>query len=274
MPNRKTLFILIICFGIVTSVYLFARNSNNLPLLAGNDTAISANSYINIGKNTNNDWQKILTNVDPNQNTTTVLTTGGDPNVFDETSLTAQMSRDMFAQYLLVANKPGGVTSDDATQIASAVLSNPEYTKTASIVYTDINLHVVNTSKDSVKKYTEEMNQIIINYSSQVKVNPLNILLVASESEDEKELAKLDPIILVAKSFISGLIKIDVPRDAVQAHLDLMNSSSNLLSDLEAARVTFTDPVRGLTGIGQYVEHLTGFQTATNNINAYLAGKN
>lgn len=274
MPNKKTLMVLIICLGIVTSVYLFARNSNNIPLLTGNNVAVSTNPYINLDGKTNNDWQKILTNVDPNQNTTTVLTTNGDPNTFDETSLTAQMSRDMFAQYLLVANKPGGVTSDDATQIANAVLSTPEYTKTTSIIYTDTNLRIVNTNKDTVKKYIGEMNQIIINYSSQVKVNPLNILLVASENEDEKELAKLDPIILVAKSFINGLIKIDVPRDAVQAHLDLMNSSSNLLSDLEAARVTFTDPVRGLSGIGQYVEHLTGFQTATNNINAYLAGKN
>lgn len=274
MLSRKTLFILIICFGIVTSVYLFARNSNNIPLLTGNSVAISTNPYINLDGKTNNDWQKILTNVDPNQNTTTVLTTGGDPNVFDETSLTAQMSRDMFARYLLVANKPGGVTSDDATQIANAVLSTPEYTKTTSIVYTDINLHIVNTSKDSVKKYTEEMNQIITNYSSQVKVNPMDILLVASESEDEKELAKLDPIILVAKNLINSLIKINVPEDAVQAHLNLINSSSNILSDLEAARVTFTDPVRGIAGIGQYVEDLTNFQTATNDISAYLAGKN
>lgn len=264
----------VICFGIVVSVYLFARNSKNIPLLSGNDVQVSANPYININKNTNTDWQKVLTNVDPGLNNTTTVLGSNDPNQFDETSVTAQLSRDVFSRYLLVANQPGGITTDAANQIADQTLSNNQYTQVAGAVYSEMDLHIVSANSDNIKKYTDEMNLILKNRSSQVKVNPLEILSVATQNEDEQELTKLDPIILTAKNFINDLVGIQVPQDAVQVHLDIINSSSNMLSDLEAIRALFTDPVKGLSGVSQYTAHLANFQTAVENMSTYLNSRN
>ena len=63
MPSNKILFILIICFGIVVSVYLFSRNSNNSKFLTQGIDGVSTNPYINIEENTNSDWKKILINM-------------------------------------------------------------------------------------------------------------------------------------------------------------------------------------------------------------------
>lgn len=266
MPSNKILFVLIICFGIIVSVYLVSRNTDSPSLLTKN--ALSSNPYINIGSNTNNDWQKILTNINPGTGTTTVLT--NDEQSGDQTTLTAQVARDMFSRYLLIANKSGGVTTDDATQVANDVLSTPDYTSTAGVTYSSINLNVVDATAYNTKTYAEEMKRIITNRSSQIKNNPLDILTRATKKESADELAKLDPIILEARGFIKDIMNISVPRDVQQLHLDLLNSSSNVLSDLEAMRVSFSDPVRGISGIGQYTNHLTDFQNAIIRINKYI----
>ncbi|KKR65197.1 MAG: hypothetical protein UU06_C0026G0008, partial [Parcubacteria group bacterium GW2011_GWB1_40_5] len=87
MPNNKILFVLILCVGVVTSVFLFSRNKS-----AGTNTENTANitpkSYRNIDENTNKDWKNILVNVDTSESATTILT-NDDENSFNETTLTA-----------------------------------------------------------------------------------------------------------------------------------------------------------------------------------------
>jgi hypothetical protein len=269
MPSNKTLFVLIICFGIVTSVYLLARNSKSVPFLTQNTNSISTNPYINLSENINSDWQKILVNVDSSKSTTTILTMDNS-SLLDETTLTAQMSRDFLSQYLL-AIKKGSVTPEESAKIAEITLSTPGYTNLVGVKYVSTNLHVTTKSDSfSLQIYKNAVNQVLKDKSSQLKEDPASIFQDAINSASENKLKKLDPIILLNKGFLNDLLNIEVPQKAVGVHLALLNASSNILSDLEAMRVVFTDPVRSLSAIGQYNRHRLDLKIALENINKFF----
>src|SRR3989338_1776490 len=97
----------------------------------------------------------------------------------------------------------------------------------------------------------------------------VNVALIAS---------RFDKILLFAFSkskctFIANLLIIEAPSDAIKMHLDLLNAYSNILSNLEAMRATFTDPIRSLSGINQYEQHLRDLKSVIVNISAYFEQK-
>src|SRR3989344_6384776 len=133
MPSNKILFILILCIGVVTSVYLVTKNSGKISSPTPDSGIVDVNPYVNLDQNSNNDWKKILLNIDLNESTTTILT-NVDPEMFDETTLTAQMSRDFLSQYLWSV-KGGAVTPEESAKIAQNILSVPGYTSTSGAKY-------------------------------------------------------------------------------------------------------------------------------------------
>jgi len=268
MPSNKTIVTLIICFGVVASVYLLTKNPTNIPFSLQNKNTISANPYINLDKNTNNDWKNILVNIDSSKNPTAILT-NEDPDVFEETTLTAQISRDFLSQYLS-SIKNGVVTKEESVQIAKNTLSMPGYTTTGA-KYIATNLNITTKSNiNTLQTYENAVNLILKNSSSQIKENPLIIFRDALNSASDSKMAKLDPIILLNKSLLTDLLSVKVPEKAVVVHLSLLNTSSNILSDLEALRVVFTDPVRSLTAVSQYPGHELDLKTAIENLNIFF----
>src|SRR3989344_7483802 len=152
MPSNKILTVIIICFGVVTSIYLFQKTSDapvkNNPTITENIDAVPVNSLDN---NQGDDWKKILVSVDSKNQTTSVLT---NPEVFDGTTLTAQMSKDFFSQYLLAKQGGKALTTNDINQITNNVMSNPQYSKENGPVYIASNLHVTaKTDLETIKKY-------------------------------------------------------------------------------------------------------------------------
>jgi len=273
MPSNKILTILIICAGVVISIFLFKRN----PSAAG--TAIrDANGLVAVnpteGTNQNTDWKKILVDMGPkNQIFTNVAP---DDETFDETTLTAQMAKDFFSQYLTLKKGKQPITADEINKIAENTLSLSEYTKATGALYLASNLHInQNSGAEILRKYRDSLNKSVEGRLGeiQVKEDPMAILVAAVNKDDEKEIAKLDPIILAGKDIISDLLYMEVPKELVAMHLSLLNASSNLLLNLEQMRVTLSDPVRSFAGASQYSKHLVEFQTALANLNSYLLQK-
>jgi hypothetical protein len=61
-----------------------------------------------------------------------------------------------------------------------------------------------------------------------------------------------------------------VPSSAVKVHLGVLNAVSRLLTDVEAMRAVFVDPVKSLTSIGQYNDDISKFVSSLGNINQYF----
>jgi type 1 fimbria pilin len=78
------------------------------------------------------------------------------------------------------------------------------------------------------------------------------ILEKALNSDDASQLTKMDAYITANQAFINDLLNINVPSDASKLHLELLNASSDILSNMQSMRNTFVDPVTGMAGMSQY----------------------
>ena len=94
LQNKNRVYAtLVICIGIVISIWLFQRNIGSTPVVAKERGALTVNTYRNIGQNVNDDWKKLLVSTDTKNQPVTDLTKNNS-GTFDETTLTAQMAKD------------------------------------------------------------------------------------------------------------------------------------------------------------------------------------
>ncbi|MBA3733111.1 hypothetical protein H0W91_01910 [Patescibacteria group bacterium] len=273
MPEKKNwsrvYVILILCMSSIISVWLFTRPVGQLSQKT--TATVSVENPRNTALSTNNDWKKILTSVD--QSSTNILT-NNNSNTFDETSLTAQLAKDYFSQYLLAKKGGQTITSETNAQIVQNVLANPEYSQNKAPVYIRSNLNISsNANLDTVKNYKAKLITDVIEKLNQVQ-NPVTILNNATQSANENEMSKLDPLIVTGKGIVRSLSEMEVPVDVVTMHLALLNSASSVLADLEALRVIFTDPVKSLSVGNQFANDTINFQTSLTNLQAYFKFKN
>ena len=272
MPSNKILVVFIFCIAVVLSTWLLFRNSKDYTFIAKPSVTatggVTARPYIETSEN--DDWKKMLSKIEP-ENQAYVDLTANKSTDFDETTITAQVAKDYFSQYLLAKQGGKELTQQDIEKIAQNISSTPQYLKSDGAVYISANLHTVpQNDLTALKKYKNDFNLSSNKWSSQIKDNPLVIVSTALQSDNQKELEKLDPLITIAKGFISDFLKMEVPPSAVSVHLAMLNSFSDLLSDLEAMRVVFEDPIRAAGALGQYGNHMTQFNTALQNMNMFL----
>lgn len=272
MPSNKIFVALILCASAVTSVWLVLRPRGEVASFPNQSgTAVSAEPLINI-QNTNDEWKKILTTVNPGDDKITKPIRTSDSS-FDDTTLTAQLAKDFLSQYLLLKKSGKTVTPDDAQNITNNALSQPQYTQTTGAVYTRANLHISqSTDISTVRKYYEDVKAILAKVPKNDD-DPALIVQDALKQDNAKTLEKIDPIIVTVKYLVSSFINVQVPSDAVAVHLGFLNATSNILSNLEGMRATFTDPVKSFAGTAQYAEHLTTFTEAQKNMQGYFAQK-
>lgn len=269
-PTKKIVPVLIVCIGVVVSVFLFSKTGN---LQTSINTGSATSTSVNIPKlYDSGDWQKILSSVDTG--TTTILTNQKTNTYEGEGTETDQMAKDFLAQYLSLKQGGATITDDQINAIVENILSSPEYTKATGVEYTANDLHITSqTDKETVRKYMSDGSNILTKNSNKGYGDVLAILEEAINSNDESVLAKLDPIITNYKNIISGSLNLSVPKDAVSVHLAMLNAVSNVLSNIEAMRVTFSDPVKSFAGMSQYKLHMVDFETAMNNLGTYFSAK-
>ena len=273
MPNdkngNKIYVVLVICVGLVVSIWLLERNPVNKNLESEIKT-VSVNPYINIEKN--DDWKKILTTIDNGATDTTLISKNNKSTQTEEDStLTDQMSRDFLSQYLLAVKNNGGTTPNDALMIAKNTLLVPDYTESVGAKYISANLKITSKADpDTLRLYRNKLYKIIVDRTGKVKDDPIMIVVNSLSTEDEGGLAKLDYIILQNKGFLNDLLGMEVPKNIVELHLSLLNASSKLLANLESMRQTLFDPVRGLAGIGEYSQTILDINLSLDNFSKYF----
>ena len=274
MPSNKIYTTLVLCIGLVVSIWLIQRPPENSPAKE-NLGGVSVSTYKNTEGITasNDDWKKILVSVDPKTQGITEDLTAKNSSIFDDTTLTAQMSKDFFSQYLLLKKGGNALTADDISKITNNISSSAVYS-TKGVTYVAGNLHVINKAdKETIKKYQDIVNLILKTRSNQIRENPVLLLNSSINSQGANQLPKLDSIVKIGQEFIGDLLNVEVPLSAVTPHLALLNSISAVVSDLEGMRELYTDPIKALSSITQYNQDITNFQTSLNNLNVYFTQK-
>lgn len=216
------------------------------------------------------DWANVLNKIGPSVSTTT-------DSLPEDATLTARLAKDIFARYLQIASKDHSVTDQETQQIVDALLNTPEYTEgIRGVSYVKSNLHIVgDSSLPALKKYSDTVNTIFDGGMNQIKTKNSIAFIIndALTSQDPKKIEGLDTFIKGTKYVLDNLLKMNVPSELADLHLQLVNAVSNIYSDVQSMRETFNDPVRGYIGAGKYPQDTDQAQAIIIRISNYIINK-
>lgn len=266
--HNKTYVVLVICIAFIVSVWLVQRS---IPTKKSPDNILETYSTENT---TDESWKSTLSSINFSDPDISSTLSPDDPNTFDETSLTGQMARDLFSRYLLtIKDNP---TQENLDKISDSILSSENYSKISSVTYNlnNINISPSNTPP-STKQYGDSLNKIIVGeMMATQKTDPLPTILIESiQSENKKRLGDLETYVKAFKNITNGLLNMSVPSDFSQLHLELLNSSSAVYTDLKAMSQFLDDPIKGIISVKQYSDDLVLMETIQEKINVLYKQK-
>lgn len=162
-------------------------------------------------------------------------------------------ARDFFARYMEL--RQAGLSQDKQSQEEvigqvlenSIVLSKPKTYELSSIKTRD------DSSKDSIKRYGNEVGSIFLSYSIQSR-NEAIIAREFVETENPNVLKEIDPIISSYRNILDALLKLEVPKSLAGIHLGFINGMSYSLFTAESFRKASADPLMGIQGTAGYLE--------------------
>lgn len=278
MPaNKNKIYTaLILCLGIIVSVWLLSKRPTELASQKTekqNQNSVSVDVLSNLEQATSsNDWQKILVEIDKSQKT--INLTKNQSASFDSTTLTAQIARDFFSQYLLAKKGSQAINQTEVNNIVDNTLSMPEYTKPPTPIYVASNLHLSQKNDTlAIKKYFNDFSLILKNDIPNNDNNPISAVTKTLNSKNENDLKKIDPFLTASRKAIADLLSIEVPPVAVKPYLDLINKVSALAEDLVAMKKTLTDPLAGLIGTSQFLVDMPALSQSLANMDDFFYEK-
>lgn len=111
------------------------------------------------------------------------------------------------------------------------------------------------TSKTAAREYANTMAQIVIDYSIPADYpNEIQILRRAYDTNNPDVLDELDILIAGYKGMVERSLATPVPTAYVKEHLDLINVYKAVLTDLEAMKLAFSDPLFTMVRLKRYEE--------------------
>ena len=269
MPSRKIITTLILCLAGIASVWLIEKSQPESFKKEILKNSISAVSNENTDTSTSTEWKRILISLDKKSQDYEDLTKNND-EIFDDTTLTAQMSRDFMSQYLILKKGGKEITQEDIDKITQNTLAGSQYNSLTGPVYIYKNIKIVPDTATSLRKYKNDINLSMKNRSLELKENPTFILSNSAKTNDPALAEKLDVMIKASKGFIGDGLAMEVPSSAVSAHLNIINSVSNIVASVEAMKTIYNDPVMAMMGLSQYNKYMVLFQQRLEELNSYL----
>lgn len=308
MAHQKVLVTLIICIGIIGSVFVISKTGNSQTKTEKNDTpkenidllaTIDKTSDVDTDGDGLKDWEESLIGTNPQLKDTDIdgtsdgdeVTQNRDPkkkgpndkNVAQNigtsagslntsgTTLTEQVSKEFFSRYIAAKQQNINVSQEEAALIAQSVIQNTYITPTIKL-YTkkDITLNT-DTSESSKKAYAQALSTAINKNSPKNIQNELVIFTQTLQNQKESDLLKLDIIIKGYRGIITDTLKIRVPSDTLANHLIYLNSLSAIMDDISYMRLIISDPIKAYAGFSNYQRDALKLKIVLENLEKYFA---
>lgn len=116
---------------------------------------------------------------------------------------------------------------------------------------TDLGPRVSNETS-SYKSYGNIFSEILIQNANSSSGSELTILATAFANDDKKELLKLDPVVRNMEASISSLLKMQIPAEIAEKHLDFINVLSATKYDIEMMKSAYDDPMVAFLAVNSY----------------------
>lgn len=300
MAHQKVLVTLIICIGIIGSVFVISKVGNNSANIKDDQNLLSTidkTPEADTDGDGLKDWEESLIGTNPQSTDTDgdgtqdgeEVTQSRDPKKAgpndkasteqsplvinavetEDNTLTAQVSRNFFGQYLLAKKGGQEVTPEIALEIAESVMQNIPVESDAK-QYEIKDITIVPETPEFKTAYTEAFIRTLKANPPKSKENEIDIVTKAIESEDPADIKKIDSIILSYKNILKDTLKIPVPRSLVPDHMIYLNALSSVYTDISEMRLVLDDPMRGYIGYAHYQESALRLKIGFEGIQKYF----
>lgn len=186
------------------------------------------------------------------------------------TTLTGKFSEAFFKDYL--QGKINGEDFSDPTAfIGNAVTAIEKNTESKK--HSRNEFRIVPDSPESIHEYGNTF-AMIMNSSNVSVENEAVILQQALTANDPSILEKLTPIHDAYVSYISQALVMEVPESFALLHVSALNTFESILTDVEAMKLAFTDPLYALARTKGYEDDATALYESLQKINQKLSENN
>ncbi|MFN4181284.1 MAG: hypothetical protein ACK4FA_01120 [Candidatus Paceibacteria bacterium] len=225
------------------------------------------------------DWEEALWGTDKNKKATfddvpdavyikerkDALASNGDVSELNETE---QFAREFFASY--VALKSAGEDPESINTFSRALgekIGDPNLIDVYGAG--DVKV-VVASNKEDVANYYTNIQDIFEKYRNTGMGDEIDIvnsgLLGYTEGRTKVDYSKLNSIGKAYQSFAGELMKLKVPTQYVNTHVEIANSAHNTGASVISMVNIIDDPIIGLTGITQYQKYSADFMENAQNL--------
>jgi hypothetical protein len=168
-------------------------------------------------------------------------------------SLTAQFSQILLTQYLTESSNDDGTPSDtDLTTAAQIALQTFAQTNEHQNEYTIAQVQVGNTGQDAMKKYAADAENVFAENNPGTQENELIYFSDVVEKNDPNALKNLIAIGNSYTDMAPAFMKLQVPIEAENSHLEIANAMYRLGADVTDMSMLNSDPLRAYFGLAQY----------------------
>lgn len=268
--NPKILGAFVVGFALVAGAYTLSNfnapriDTSNEPIYGLGAAPATARNYIAVTDTDTNgieDWREEFVNATPIVIENTDV--AGPTQYTPPTSLTDQVGIQLFQNVLQakgrgnVGPNPQQVVTDTAEMLRSTAMND--------YIFKLNQIQVIGRSDEAIRTYANTLGQIIIN--NNVKGDSdLSIIERALQTENPKELEKLDPLIAMYKNMRDQTLATPVPTGFEKQHLDLINVYQAMYSTLNGLKLVYADPVVALLRVRRYQDDTKGLGIALQNM--------
>ena len=266
-PRKQTVIIFIVCIVVVGAMlwYSYGQKASRIQNEQGTAVTTSINTDRNSTTTTSTDWQKQFFGSATNS---VKLSAKKTENIIDTPlTLTDQISRDYFAQYMM-AKQAGLEENPDVINAINNRFVGRIADVTNPTIYFAKDIYIVlDSNQNQIAEYGKNLMGIMKNLPVE------DAAIIANNAFDQGDMSileQIDPIIAKYESIVNKLRVLPVPKSASQYHLDLLNGISITLYNAKSLRNVEKDPTQGLAAVGIYVSGLQNIMTALDNIQNYF----
>jgi len=207
------------------------------------------------------DWQKEFSSI-----TSKPLNPATD---LSSSTLTDLLARSLFTQFAATQSE-GELSAEAQQKVIDDTLG--KITLRFS-TYSAANLSLSDdSSAASIRKYGNDLGKVVSDNSGS-NANEAAILSQALSRGDRSALGALEPIVSSYRNLLSYSLKVNVPREAIEAHLAWANSLSAMADTVSAMQVAFQDPVRTVLYMERYQQNAESLATSVKRLKQLFDNK-
>ncbi len=267
--------------------------------IVDSEQSIVATTNKKINKDSDNDglsdWEEELWNTDPNNpdsdgdgvNDSEEVKNNKDPNISGSGKLafeinddyfndepetkTEIVSKEIFESFVSSIQNNEEFTTEKKNLIAKNALNAAKYLDTKDYTaYTKKDVNIVTTNFNNKKKYAEKIiSELHLMVNGDV-VNEYESLFELAQGDKQKAVENLNKTSKFYKSHIEILKNINVPSDAVNVHIEFIQSLLKYTNTLNDLGNMFNDPLRSADAISMFKSDSNKLTISLKKIHKYI----